>query len=61
VQSDGTITECNGGDDDAGTVGSRTLTIDCTAGCQAENLTYTGTCSSSYQGQTSDHPQCWCQ
>ena len=40
------LTEC---DDD-----SRTVNIDCAGACATASLTFTGTCGTSYQGQTSD-------
>lgn len=55
---DNTLTECvNGGPDG----GSRSLTEDCAAACKANGLTYTGTCSDTYSGQSAEHPQCWCK
>jgi hypothetical protein len=33
---------------------------DCSGICSAESLTYTGTCSTSYDKQTSTTDKCWC-
>jgi hypothetical protein len=55
-----TITDCEGDSSDGGTSTSRSIIIDCAAGCQSQSLTYTGTCGTSFDGQTSDTPQCWC-
>jgi hypothetical protein len=51
---DGTITICSDQ--------SRTLIGDCAATCQKVlNKSYSGTCGTSYAGQTSDKDKCWCQ
>jgi hypothetical protein len=36
------------------------LVADCAAGCSALSQTYAGVCSTSYAGQTSATPRCWC-
>lgn len=56
-----TISDCEGDTaDGGGSSGSRNVFIDCAAGCQAQGLTYTGQCGTSYNGQSADHDQCWC-
>lgn len=48
---DGTITECDG---------TFQYVYECTGICTAESLTYTGTCGTSYAGNTSTTAKCWC-
>jgi hypothetical protein len=48
---DGTVTTCSEGS---------TLVLECTGVCSALSLTYTGTCGTSYNGQTSATAKCWC-
>jgi hypothetical protein len=51
---DGTITTC--------TAGGTTNVLDCQAACEIDgSRSYSGTCGTSYQGQSSDRPQCWCR
>ena len=50
---DGTLTLCS---DQA-----RTLVVDCDATCaNVAASTYTGTCGTSYAGETSEQDKCWC-
>ena len=37
-----------------------TFVADWAAGCAVSSQTYTGVCSTSYGGQTSATPRCWC-
>jgi hypothetical protein len=51
---DGTITQCS--------QDGETQVLDCAGYCVAQGFTkWTGTCDTTYQGQTSALPQCWCQ
>jgi hypothetical protein len=56
-----TVCEAETPDGGVGESGSRSLVLDCAAACTQQNLTYSGTCGTSFDGQTSDNPQCWCQ
>jgi hypothetical protein len=59
----GTIAQCNGdGTITSCTPDGTTQVLDCHDYCIAQGFTaWTGTCDTSYQGQTSASPQCWCQ
>lgn len=50
----GTITVCQ----DTGTQS----VLDCSAACRAQSFSeWSGICGTSYNGQVSDRPQCWCK
>jgi hypothetical protein len=48
-----TVTECSS----AGV----TRVLDCKSLCTSRMKSYTGTCATSFQGQTAALPQCWCE
>lgn len=50
--SDHTATVC--------TAGLRQVTLACDAICSGSGAKYTGTCGTSYMGETSDTVKCWC-
>lgn len=58
----GTLATCNGN----GTItvcqdtGTQNV-LDCSAACRANFGEWTGICGTSYNGQVSDRPQCWCK
>jgi hypothetical protein len=52
--ADGTLTVC--------TTEGTTEVHDCQSACVAQGYTrWTGVCDTTYMGQASDRPQCWCQ
>ena len=55
---DGTISMCvrskSSGD-------LRTLTVDCSALCAANTLTFSGICGTTYEGVTDEKQKCWCK
>ncbi|MGH7280866.1 MAG: hypothetical protein ACRELY_05030 [Polyangiaceae bacterium] len=60
----GTVTECDPDPNATGVDGGEgpaiQATLDCASVCETESAKYSGTCGTSYQGQTSDHAVCWC-
>jgi hypothetical protein len=52
--ADGTLSVCS--------AVSRVRVTDCQASCVADGYSgWTGTCGTSYNGQTSEQPKCWCK
>jgi len=51
---DGTVTTCSSS--------THTYVFDCASLCSSVlNGTYTGTCGTTFEGQTSEKPKCWCK